>query len=152
MNSKNISTLDAHLGYWMRIVSNRVSEAFQRAVKACDVSVAEWVALRILYDQKNATHGLLTQALGMTKGAVSKVIVRLEEKKLVVRDVDRVDARLVVLNLTESGQELVPRLAHLADENDRRFFGHLSAIQQAELRAVLEEIVHLQQLTEVPVH
>lgn len=152
MNAKNISPLEAHIGYWMRFVSNRVSEEFRRAVEACGVSVTEWVALRILYGQKDATHGALTQALGMTKGAVSKLIVRLEERKLVVRDVGLADARQVMLNLTTAGRDLVPRLAQIADENDRQFFGHLTAEQQAELRELLERIVRLQQLTEVPVH
>jgi len=152
MKTKKINPLEAHLGYWMRFVSNRVSEEFQRTVEVCDVSVTEWVTLRILYDQENASHGSLTQALGMTKGAVSKVVARLEEKQLVTRDVDQSDARLVALNLTAAGRELVPRLARMADENDRRFFGHLSPMQQAQLRELLEEIVRLQQLTEVPLH
>jgi DNA-binding MarR family transcriptional regulator len=152
MKTKKISPLEAHLGYWMRFVSNRVSEEFQRTVEAYGVSVTEWVALRILYDQENATHGALTQVLGMTKGAVSKLIARLEEKQLVARDGDQGDGRLVALNLTDAGRELVPRLAHIADENDQRFFGHLSPAQQTQLRELLEEIVRLQQLTEVPVH
>jgi DNA-binding MarR family transcriptional regulator len=151
MKAKKISPLEAHLGYWMRFVSNRVSEEFQRTIEAHGVSVTEWVALRILYDQENATHGALTEVLGMTKGAVSKLITRLEEKQLIARDEDEGDGRLVALNLTDAGRELVPRLAQMADENDRRFFGHLSPTQQTQLRLLLEEIVRLQQLTEVPV-
>ncbi|UTH75159.1 MarR family winged helix-turn-helix transcriptional regulator [Chromobacterium sp. IIBBL 290-4] len=151
MNSNQISHLQAHLGYWMRMVSNRVSEEFQRGVEASGVSVSEWVALRVLYDQSNTTHGSLTQTLGMTKGAISKIVSRLEDKQLIERSVDDGDARLVVLALTPAGRALVPRLAQIADENDQRFFGHLSEAQQAQLRELLESIVRQQQLTEIPV-
>ena len=148
---QEVSPLEMHLGYWMRFVSNRVSEEFRIAVEALGVSIAEWVALRTLYDAVDANHGTLTQALGMTKGAVSKLIARLEEKGLVGRQTGEADARHVVLRLTAAGKALVPRLAALADKNDEKFFGHLSATKRRELRQLLEETVAVHQLREVPV-
>ena len=148
---QKISSLEAHLGYWMRFVSNRVSDEFRLAVEACGVSVTEWVALRTFYGADNATAATLIDALGMTKGAVSKIVVRLEEKGLVLRSSDPADARAVHLRLTKAGQTLVPRLAKLADDNDRRFFSHLSREQQAALRDILEQTVRFHQLREVPV-
>jgi len=151
MPSKPISPLDAHLGYWLRFVSNSVSEEFRLSIEACGVSVSEWVALRTLFGTHGLTHGALIDALGMTKGAVSKLIARLEEKNLVRRAGDPADARLLILKLSKSGEALVPRLAELADENDRKFFGHLAPEQQAQLRRLLENIVQFHQLREVPV-
>jgi DNA-binding MarR family transcriptional regulator len=148
---QGVSSVEAHLGYWMRFVSNRVSEEFRIAVEAVGVSVSEWVALRTLYDSVDANHGSLTQALGMTKGAVSKLIARLEEKGLIDRQTVQADARQIGLRLTAAGKALVPRLATLADKNDERFFGHLSAARRRELRQLLEEIVTIHQLSEVPV-
>ena len=43
---KECSTLEAHVGYWLRFVSNHVSQAFRRKVEARGVSVSEWVAMR----------------------------------------------------------------------------------------------------------
>lgn len=151
MKPSPVSPLDAHLGYWMRFVSNRVSAQFQLAVEEAGVSVAEWVALRTLLDGGQVTHGTLTEALGMTKGAVSKVIARLEDKGLVTRQSADGDARLLVLALTPAGRALVPRLAAIADDNDRQFFGHLPPQQREQLMGLLQEIVFLHQLNEVPV-
>ena len=39
-----------HLGYWLRYVSNQVSHSFSLKLAARDVTVAEWVVLRELYD------------------------------------------------------------------------------------------------------
>ncbi len=44
------SDLTAHLGYWLRYVSNHVSQAFARKVEAHGVTVAEWVLMRQLLD------------------------------------------------------------------------------------------------------
>ena len=81
----SVNPLDAHLGFWMRFVSNQVSAEFALAVEARGVSVSEWVALRTLHDAPESTHAALVAALGMTKGAVSKVVSRLQDKGLVTR-------------------------------------------------------------------
>ena len=49
--SSTVSHLEAHLGYWLRFVSNHVSHAFSRKLFARDVTVAEWVVLRELYER-----------------------------------------------------------------------------------------------------
>ncbi len=48
MPNPDVSTLEAHLGYWLRYVSNHVSHAFALKVAAHGVSVAEWVVMREL--------------------------------------------------------------------------------------------------------
>jgi len=149
--NSTISPLDAHIGFWMRFVSNQVSAEFARAVEARGVSVSDWVALRTLYDQPEATHAELVAALGMTKGAVSKVVSRLQDKGLVTRVAHAADARAQVLALTRAGSALVPALARDADANDERFFGHLPARQRAQLKSLLQDIAQFHQLTQVPV-
>ena len=49
------SDLETHLGYWLRFVSNHVSHAFSLKLQARDVTVAEWVVLRELFDPANGT-------------------------------------------------------------------------------------------------
>ncbi|MGY4827057.1 MarR family winged helix-turn-helix transcriptional regulator [Sphaerotilaceae bacterium SBD11-9] len=149
--SPPVSPLDAHLGFWMRYVSNRVSSEFERAMLASGVSVTEWVALRTLYGQGESTHAALMASLGMTKGAISKVITRLQQKALLERAAHSENARAQVLRLTAAGRALVPKLARQADQNDERFFGHLSDKQRAQLATLLKEMVRLHQMNEVPV-
>ncbi|MHB1328206.1 MAG: MarR family winged helix-turn-helix transcriptional regulator [Gemmatimonadales bacterium] len=147
----SVSALDSHLGFWLRFVSNHVSAGFRRRVEASGVSVAEWVALRTLYDSGQGSPGMLVAALGMTKGAVSKVVDRLEAKGLVRQRPSREDGRARDVILTEKGRALVPRLAQLANENDAAFFGHLSAARRAQLTALLRSLVKHHGLEQVPV-
>lgn len=130
------SPLEAHLGFWLRFVSNHVSARFQRLLEDKGVSVTEWVALRTLWSQDETTHAALVQALGITKGAASKLISRLEEKGLARRQLAEGRAREQVLGLTTAGRALLPQLAALADANDSHFFGHLPAAERQALTLV----------------
>jgi DNA-binding MarR family transcriptional regulator len=146
-----VSELESHVGFWLRYVSNHVVARFEELVAAYGVSISDWVALRFLYREGGATHGELIDTLGMTKGAVSKVISRLEEKGLVEKAAVTGDARVQRIVLAATGRALVPRLAALADQSDREFFGHLSKARQVELISVMKEMVWLHRLKQVPV-
>ena len=143
------SGLEDHLGYWLRFVSNHVSARFRRLVEASGVTVSEWVALRQLYDSELGS-GALIEALGMTKGAVSKLIDRLEQKQLVRRRPDAEDGRVQRIALTAAGRRLVPRLAAGADENDAHFFGAIAPEAREQLTQLLRTLVQQHGLTQVP--
>ena len=68
--SEPVSDLETHLGYWLRYVSNHVSQAFARKVEARGVTVAEWVVLRELYDADDALPARIAERIGMTRGAI----------------------------------------------------------------------------------
>jgi DNA-binding MarR family transcriptional regulator len=144
------STLENHIGFWLRFVSNRVSGRFENLLAAHDVKVAEWVALRVLYQRKHTTHAELIDALGMTKGAASKIITKLESKGLAERSPSKDSAREQELSLTKAGNELVPILAAVADENDAHFFGHLSENQRQGLMNLMKDLVSHHQLKQIP--
>jgi len=149
--SNHVSELEDHVGFWLRFVSNHVSEQFRKRVEQNGVSVSEWVALREMYRHEQSSAADLMQALGMTKGAVSKIVTRLQAKGLAARAPDSVDKRAQQLVLTTPGRALVPVLAALADRNDDHFFGSLSAAQRAALVGIMRQVVHDHQLRQVPV-
>jgi DNA-binding MarR family transcriptional regulator len=135
----------------LRFVSNHVSGEFKRLVEANGVSVSEWVAMRQLFDNGASSAAELIDALGMTKGAISKILARLEEKNLVQRTYLDNDARAQEITLTRAGRQLVPRLTEFADRNDAAFFGHLSEAERAQLVALMQDIVRRHSLKKVPV-
>ena len=144
------SRLEAHLGFWLRFVSNHVSIRFQQLLEEKGVTVTEWVALRTLWSQDETTHAKLILALGMTKGAASKVVSRLEEKGLAARQLADGRAREQCLALTAAGKALVPQLAALADTNDDHFFGHLQPKEREALTKAMQALVQHHQLKEIP--
>lgn len=151
MAKKSTSNLEDHTGYWLRYVSNHVSHAFARKVEAQGVTVAEWVLLRAMLDAGTANPSLIAEAVGMTRGAVSKLVERLSRKKLVVRLSSDGDRRYQMVELTVAAKRLLPALARLADENDREFFGHLKQDERTRLVALLQDIVRRHGWKDLPV-
>jgi DNA-binding MarR family transcriptional regulator len=150
-SSSTASDLTSHLGYWLRYVSNHVSQAFARKVEAHGVTVAEWVLMRQLLDSEAVAPSRLAERMGMTRGAISRLADRLIAKSLVVRVADPDDGRAQTLSLTPAGRALVPELAALADANDAEFFDHLTSKERAALLRTLREIVDQRGLGSMPV-
>ena len=146
-----VSGLEAHVGYWLRFVSNAVSAEFARRVEAEGVTVSEWVAMRVLFDHDEMQPKDLAAAMGMTKGPVSRLVERLLRKKLIARRASEEDGRAQFVRLTVSGRELVPRLAALADANDAGFFAHFSEEEKKQLVAWMRKTVEAHGLSAVPV-
>lgn len=136
-----VSGLEDHLGYWLRYVSNHVSQAFARKVEGSGVTVAEWVVLRDLFETGATNPSLLASRVGLTRGAVSKLVERLRQKDLLAVSSPGDDRRYQAIELTATGSRLVPALARLADENDAEFFGHLGPDESARLKRVLQDLV-----------
>jgi DNA-binding MarR family transcriptional regulator len=146
-----VSDLTAHTGYWLRMVSNAVSQEFARRVAFEGVTVAEWVMLRSLYGGKAVAPSALARKMGMTRGAISKLADRLLDKGLIERADNPDDKRGHTLSVSAAGAKKVPALAHLADENDAAFFAVLSGEEQQELRALLRTLIDKHGLSTMPV-
>jgi DNA-binding MarR family transcriptional regulator len=145
------SDLTVHLGYWLRYVSNHVSQAFARKVEAHGVTVAEWVLMRQLLDEEAVAPSRLAERMGMTRGAISKLAERLIAKSLLARASNPADGRAQTLSLTRSGRSMVPKLAALADANDAEFFDHLAPKDRAAMLGLLRQIVDKRGLKSLPV-
>ena len=144
-------TLEVHLGYWLRRVSSHISGAFARALQARRTSVAEWVVLNHLQGRQGTTPGELADALGMTRGAVSKVLDKLEAKHWITRATKREDNRIQLLSLTRPGRHVLPQLAELADRNDEQFFDCLDPGDRATLRRLLQKLSDRHRIHDVPI-
>ena len=150
-SAPGVSDLATHLGYWLRYVSNHVSQAFARKVEAHGVTVAEWVLMRQLLDEEALAPSRLADHIGMTRGAITKLADRLIAKSLLTRKADPSDGRAQTLALTVKGRRLVPELAALADANDTEFFDHLAPKDRTALLRILRGIVEKRGLKSVPV-
>ena len=147
------SRLTMHIGFWMRLVSNHVSYAFARKLEFSGVTVAEWVVLREMYGGDDTTSpGVVAELTGLTRGAVSKLISRLLEKGLVTRKESSSDRRYQDIELTPAALAVVPKLAKLADENDREFFKGLRKSERVTLTSLLKKTAALHNLKNMPVN
>ena len=148
---RSISGLESHLGYWLRRVSNAVSGEFVRSLQAKRTSVAEWVLIRHLYEREQGTPGELAESLTMTRGAISKIVDKLQAKGWIRSRVNPEDNRGQLLSLTSLGRRALPELAKIADQNDDRFFACLDAEERSNLRRLLAKLAEHHEIRDVPV-
>jgi DNA-binding MarR family transcriptional regulator len=145
------SDLTAHTGYWLRMVSNAVSQDFARKVADEGVTVAEWSFMCALYDADAMAPSALAEKMGMTKGAISKLADRLLGKGLITRAGNPDDRRAHTLSLTGAGRSKVPILAALADRNDAEYFGVLPTEEREMLHRLLRILADRRGLKTTPV-
>lgn len=144
-----ISALTDHTGYWLRMVSNAVSQDFACKLTAEGVTVAEWSFMRVLCDEDGTAPTLLAVRMGMTRGAISKLADRLVAKGLVARA--EAGGRGQTLSLTPEGGAKVPVLAAMADANDAEYFGVLSGTDREALSRILQTLAARRELIKTPV-
>jgi DNA-binding MarR family transcriptional regulator len=153
MKRNKVSGLKSHTGYWLRFVSNYVSHSFARKLAGTGVTVAEWVVLREMYEIGGETSpSAIAKITGLSRGAISKLVERLLQKSLVVREGSTTDRRYQNVRLTNDARSLVPELAALADKNDEEFFGGLTDNERKDLVALLQKIVKEKNLSKVPIN
>lgn len=140
MDKLNPSELHKHVGYWLRCLSNLVSSTFAERLAKRDISVAQWVVLRTLYDKRDVTLNEAAEEVGVDKSSLSRMVERLVQKGMLIRG-EGSDRRSVGLTLTPAAMKLVPQLARLADENDEQFFHSLSAKQREEFLTTIKRLL-----------
>ena len=145
------TSLEIHLGYWLRRVSNEVSGGFARALQEKQASVAEWVVLGQIHEHPEIRPAELADSLGLTRGAVSKVLDKLEQKKWIRRKTLQTDTRSQRLYLTTRGRRALPVLAEIADRNDARFFDCLTLKERRALEKLLRKLTAFHGLRDVPI-
>lgn len=150
MKDTKTSDLEYHIGFWLRFVSNHVSFSFRDRLTAYKVTVAEWVALRSLYNRAPCTLGVLSDQIGTDLSTTSRIVDRLIKKNLALRKPSPEDRRFITLDLSASGKKLIPKLAREADLNDSFFFDSLSKEDKGHLLRILQSLVKTHKLKEKP--
>jgi DNA-binding MarR family transcriptional regulator len=146
----HLPRLESHMGYWLRRVSNAVSGSFARSLQEKQTSVAEWVLLRELYERAQTSPGELADRLGLTRGAISKIVDKLDAKGWIKTEAKEGDSRFRLLSLTREGQRSLPILAEIADQNDAGYFDCLTASEKIVLRELLIKLADHNHIHDVP--
>jgi len=107
--------------------------------------------LRHLHEHEQATPGELAEALTMTRGAISKIVDKLQVKGWIKSRVNPEDGRGQLLSLTPAGRRGLPELAEIADRNDEQFFACLNAGERSALRRLLYKLAEHHRMRDVPV-
>lgn len=133
--------LQDDIGYWLSRLRMRVHSAFLAKLATQEIAILEWRILISLYNNDASNIVELANFIEVDKGAVSRVLYKLEIEDLVIRLPGK-DRRSSIVKITKKGEELTPKLAHLAELNEQEFFSCLSEVEKGQLKSILKKLLH----------
>lgn len=136
---------EQRLEYWLGLVAQAVTGRLQAGLAEFGISYAEWGVMAVLARRRHAFHMELARVTGMSKGGVTKMMVRLELQGMVVREGDLdttwvADFSRAPWELTSLGWSTLHVLEAVADENETHGFGHLPAGDRQALDQLLRAL------------
>ena len=72
-----------------------------------------------IYDNPNCSQEDLVNMFGQSKGNIAKILKKLENDKLIKREINPKNRRKYMLNTTEKGTELAPKFRQISREWER---------------------------------
>lgn len=96
-----------------------LEHVYERLINPLGLNVLEWYTLRALYDEDGLTASYLAAQVCRHPSSMTALLDRMEDKKLLRRQVDSEDRRSVRIYLTEAGRALEHEVQRVAEGLDR---------------------------------
>ncbi|MDQ7989856.1 MAG: MarR family transcriptional regulator [Candidatus Dactylopiibacterium sp.] len=106
---RSFPPLEDSLGSLLARLKVRMSAALDEELSALDITHAQWVVLVRIADERARTSSELCKCVGYDTGSMTRMLDRLEEKRLIVRERSQQDRRVVTLRLSPEGEALYPQ-------------------------------------------
>jgi DNA-binding MarR family transcriptional regulator len=130
-------------GAWIKVgvVYQRTHQRLAGLLRPLDITVAQFDALANLFVKDGASQQELATQLLVTKGNVTGLVTRLEERGLVERRADPDDRRTNRLFLTRDGRRIAQRALVIQRDLVESMMRALNAGERETLRALLDRLV-----------
>ena len=134
--------LDEFLPYQLAVAASRVSRAFSaHYIEKFGISTPEWRVVAHLSQEGSVSVREIHRRVDMDKSKVSRAAGRLEAAGYISKTENRSDRRLVELQLTEKGREMIDQLAPVARGFEQELLAHLGE-DGATFRGALDDLLN----------
>lgn len=133
--------LDAYLPYRFTVLAGQMStELARRYREDFDISIPEWrVLVNVGYTQGLSIRDI-EKRVSLERSKVSRAATRLEQRKLLTKQTDAKDKRLLKLRLTPKGVTLLSQLVPIAKAYQDELFARLGHDNALALTAALDRL------------
>lgn len=105
-----------------------------------NITIDQWVIIQIL-DTSGAMHQMdLAEESFKDAPTITRIIDKLEKKGYVLRTQDETDRRKFIIEITESGNQLVAIVNPLVSEFRSKIYGELTSHELAKLESTMLQI------------
>lgn len=115
-----------------------LQSAFRDSIGQAGLTKDEWNVLMALHRHVRS-HGWLCRELGVSTGAMTYRLDRLEQRGLVKRAPDPKDRRGVLLELTAAGRARLDTYVHAGASRERELLADLTQVERQHLNQLLSK-------------
>ncbi|SET32670.1 MarR family winged helix-turn-helix transcriptional regulator [Paracoccus homiensis] len=131
--------LDEFLPYRLSVAAAQISRRFAaRYAQEAGLTIPEWRVLAHLDHSGAVSVRDIHARVNLDKSMVSRAATRLEQAGLLRKDGHRTDRRLIVLELTDEGRDLMLRLGRIATQFQDELLAELGKDGPALRRALAQ--------------
>jgi DNA-binding MarR family transcriptional regulator len=131
--------LEQFAGAWERFVrAARRAQGRANQATSSALSHAQYLLVEVLLDEPSMTVSRLAAAAGVAQPTATRMLAGLQRAGVLRRLEGQVDRRVVALELTPAGRELVAAKRGEVMANRRRIFASIPPAQRAEAAELLD--------------
>jgi MarR family multiple antibiotic resistance transcriptional regulator len=131
---------DDSVGYLIGALRTSILRAVDLGLRKHGFTAAQWPILRAVADGETPIAADLCRRLNYDTGSMTRMLNRLEEKGVIVREGDRDDRRVVRLRMTATGRRIYPRLRDATIEVLNRLVDGFEAEEVQEVHRQLRRM------------
>jgi DNA-binding MarR family transcriptional regulator len=102
------------LGASLRLAHHLYGKILHKRLVNEDLTMAQYVHLRTLKEEGPITQSELSAQMGIEKASSTRVLDELEQKKLILRERQKSDRRVIVVSLSDHGLEKIEEVMRSA--------------------------------------
>lgn len=95
-------------------------------------------------------HGIhvseIARKFGVTKGAVSQILMKLEKKELIEKSPDKTNNTRVLINLTDKGRFVYNKHIEMHEIQDKKLFNYLSTLNEHDMQVIMSFLVEANEM------
>ena len=131
------NTISGYLSYALAAAHRNVHLNLTRQLKELGVQIETWRILETLNDDQGYTMGQLAEIVLMNPPALTKLVDRMVSDGLVQRKISDEDQRSIKLILTDVGLDMVAKIRHHVEDEDRIMLSRLGPRKAKQLQQAL---------------
>ncbi len=133
-------TLEDSLGFLISRTSLKMKNNLQHGLKPFDITSEQWGILNRLWEKDGVSQRAISEKSCKDQANITRILDKLEEKKLIERHPDPDDRRAFLIYLTEEGKGLKKTLIPVAQAALKKALVGITEDEQRLLKELLNRI------------
>jgi DNA-binding MarR family transcriptional regulator len=130
-----------NVGYKLKLASQLMYRDFLERLEPYGLTPFHYLVLCCLWEEDGLPTSGIAEKLGQLGATLTGVVDRMEERKLVYRERDAIDRRMVRIWLTSTGEELKEVLPVIGEQTVDRALEGMTQAEREMVLALLDRII-----------